>query len=140
MSTTIKLEHASRGIIKINTSTNKVDVDLSWGAGSSRPVAAAAAAAAATPAAEPAAESSSGSYTMEEIAKHNTEQDCWCVVDGMVYDLTDFLPDHPGGKRAPLIYAGKDATEEFMMLHKPEIIVKYGKPYLLGPVAGVSKL
>ena len=73
--------------------------------------------------------------TMDEIAKHNTEKDCWCVVDGMVYDLTDFLPDPPGGKRAPLIYAGKDATEEFMMLHKPELLEKYAKEYQVGVVA-----
>jgi hypothetical protein len=41
-----------------------------------------------------------------------------------VYNVTDFLGDHPGGKKAILLYAGKDATEEFLMLHKPDIIVK----------------
>jgi hypothetical protein len=43
---------------------------------------------------------------------------------GNVYNVTDFLGDHPGGKKAILLYAGKDATEEFLMLHKPDIIVK----------------
>ncbi|CAG8682286.1 3319_t:CDS:2, partial [Cetraspora pellucida] len=44
-------------------------------------------------------------YTAEEL-------DCWVIVNGEVLDVTNFLPDHPGGKKAILIYAGKDATEE----------------------------
>lgn len=29
-----------------------------------------------------------------------------------------------GGKTTIVMYAGKDATKEFKMMHKPEIIVK----------------
>jgi flavocytochrome c len=57
-------------------------------------------------------------YTWAEVAKHNKESDCWVVVNGEVLDATNFLGDHPGGKKAILIYAGRDATEEFNMLHK----------------------
>ena len=46
-----------------------------------------------------------------------------------MYDVTKFLPDHPGGKKAILMYAGKDATSEFEMLHNPDIIVKYGASF-----------
>ena len=59
---------------------------------------------------------------------------------GKVYDLTEFLPEHPGGKKPPLMAAGKDGTEMFEMLHKPEIINKYGEKYLIGKVAGKSRL
>ena len=31
--------------------------------------------------------------------------------------MTEFMPDHPGGKKAIMLYAGKDASEEFNMLH-----------------------
>jgi cytochrome b involved in lipid metabolism len=40
----------------------------------------------------------------------------------MIFSLnvTNFLPDHPGGEKAILLYAGRDATEEFNMLHDPK--------------------
>eukprot|EP00448_Togula_jolla_P015772 CAMPEP_0170589084 /NCGR_PEP_ID=MMETSP0224-20130122/11169_1 /TAXON_ID=285029 /ORGANISM="Togula jolla, Strain CCCM 725" /LENGTH=81 /DNA_ID=CAMNT_0010912833 /DNA_START=74 /DNA_END=319 /DNA_ORIENTATION=+ len=60
------------------------------------------------------------------IGKHDKETDCWCIVGGEVYDVTKFLDDHPGGKKAIMLFAGKDATEEFDMLHDRKVIKKYG--------------
>uniref|UniRef100_A0A7S3LPT8 fumarate reductase (NADH) n=2 Tax=Sar TaxID=2698737 RepID=A0A7S3LPT8_9STRA len=76
----------------------------------------------------------------EEVAKHNTDKDCWVILEGFAYDVTEFLDDHPGGKKAIMLYAGKDATKEFAMLHKPEILTKYAAEFKLGPVAGAAKL
>lgn len=36
-------------------------------------------------------------YEMEEVQKHNTEDDCWLVIGEKVYDVTAYLPEHPGG-------------------------------------------
>merc|ERR1719188_2254299 len=63
-----------------------------------------------------------GGYSMEEVAKHTAKSDCWVVVSGQVLDVTSFLSQHPGGELAILTFAGKDATEEFDMIHPPDVI------------------
>jgi len=60
-------------------------------------------------------------FTTTDVAKHNKKDDIWVIVNGQVLDVTSFLPDHPGGEKAILLYAGRDATEEFNMLHDPKV-------------------
>ncbi|KAL2200462.1 FMN-dependent dehydrogenase-domain-containing protein [Corynascus similis CBS 632.67] len=70
-----------------------------------------------------------------EVAKHNKSDDCWVIVHGRAYDVTEFLPEHPGGTKIILKYAGKDATEEFEPIHPPDTLEKYlPKSKHLGPV------
>merc|ERR1712241_1621506 len=66
------------------------------------------------------------SVTEAEVAKHSSDSDCWCIVGDEVYDVTNFLAEHPGGKKAIMLFAGKDTTEEFDMLHDRKVIKKYG--------------
>ena len=40
------------------------------------------------PVAPPAGKAASGSYTMEEIAKHDKKDDVWVIIDGQVLDVT----------------------------------------------------
>ena len=35
--------------------------------------------------------------TLEEISQHNAKDNCWLLIDGKVYNLTDFAPKHPAG-------------------------------------------
>ncbi|PIN98782.1 MAG: cytochrome B5 [Candidatus Diapherotrites archaeon CG10_big_fil_rev_8_21_14_0_10_31_34] len=51
-------------------------------------------------------------FSLSEIAKHNNADDCWLVLSGKVFDVTEFIPSHPGGT-AILEGCGKDATELF---------------------------
>merc|ERR1719453_188288 len=73
-----------------------------------------------------------GGYTLEEVAKHNKKGDCWVVVNGQVLNVTNFLSQHPGGELAILTFAGKDATEEFNMIHPPDVIPKYAPDAIIG--------
>merc|ERR1711972_1132103 len=75
-----------------------------------------------------------GGYTLDEVAKHTSKSDCWVVVNGEVLDVTKFLSEHPGGELAILTFAGKDATEEFNMIHPPDVIPKYAPDAIIGKV------
>ncbi|OAL00712.1 hypothetical protein IQ06DRAFT_275567 [Phaeosphaeriaceae sp. SRC1lsM3a] len=63
--------------------------------------------------------------TGEEVAKHNSRESCWVIIHGRAYDITEFLPEHPGGPKIILKYAGKDATEEYEPIHPPDTLDKY---------------
>jgi cytochrome b involved in lipid metabolism len=67
-------------------------------------------------------------YTMEEVAKHNSKESCWTVIRGEVYDLTNWIDKHPGGADKILKICGKDGTDLFIKQHggreKPEKILE----------------
>merc|ERR1719247_1291049 len=63
--------------------------------------------------------------TLADVAKHTTKGDCWVVVNGVVIDVAGFLAEHPGGELAILTFGGKDASEEFNMIHPPDVVDKY---------------
>ncbi|EEB92776.1 hypothetical protein MPER_08668, partial [Moniliophthora perniciosa FA553] len=75
----------------------------------------------------------------KEVAQHNSRESCWIIVHGKVYDVTEFLDDHPGGSKIILKYAGKDATyvtpQEYDPIHPPDAITTNLPPEKhLGPV------
>ncbi|KAI2636141.1 FMN-dependent dehydrogenase [Xylaria nigripes] len=64
----------------------------------------------------------------EEVAKHTTSESCWVLLYGDVYDVTEFLPSHPGGSKIILQLAGRDATAEFDPIHPPGTLEENLKP------------
>lgn len=52
-------------------------------------------------------------FTIDEVASHNSKTDCWTVISGQVYELTDFINRHPGGDEI-LRACGTDATTLFV--------------------------
>ncbi|TKA67740.1 hypothetical protein B0A55_07785 [Friedmanniomyces simplex] len=46
-----------------------------------------------------------------DVAAHNTAKSCYVTIGTKVYDVTEFLGDHPGGGDLILQYGGKDAKE-----------------------------
>ncbi|KAK5134390.1 hypothetical protein LTR08_006570 [Meristemomyces frigidus] len=75
-------------------------------------------------------------FSLEEVAKHNTKEDLWIAVKGVVMNVTDWVDEHPGGPQALFSHMGKDASEEFEMLHDDEVIPKYAAGIVIGRVKG----
>lgn len=88
------------------------------------------------------------------IVSFYTEDSAWVIVDGGVYDVTDFLEDvrgvvmwltskdpltpcaclsqHPGGKKILLKNCGKDASEAFWTYHSEKVLQKTAAEYKIG--------
>ena len=83
-------------------------------------------------------------FSVEEVQQHNSEKDFWIIHRGKVYDVSEFLERHPGGKDILLRFAGKDVTKVMTQddLHRHTNFA-YGwlGKYLIGRLKGeVRKL
>jgi cytochrome b involved in lipid metabolism len=65
--------------------------------------------------------------TSDEVAQHNTESSIWIIVHDKVYDVTNFLNEHPGGKKVLLKVAGTDATQQFDNFHALSVLEKHSQ-------------
>ncbi|MFN4181105.1 MAG: cytochrome b5 domain-containing protein [Candidatus Paceibacteria bacterium] len=54
---------------------------------------------------------------LEEIAKHNTRNDCYLIIKDSVYSVAGFIDQHPGGANKILEMCGKEATKTFTLIH-----------------------
>jgi len=77
-------------------------------------------------------------YTWEEIEKHRSLDSLWVVSNDFVYDITKFVPSHPGGSHTLLTCAAQDITYLIWTSHpfttKPsKILEKYKIGLVDGP-------
>eukprot|EP00775_Hariotina_reticulata_P009184 gene9184-9350_t len=79
---------------------------------------------------------SSKTFSLEECKQHTSDKDCWLVVHGKVYNVTDFLEEHPGGYDIILTSAGKDATQDFEEIGHSNSARELLEKYLIGAYAG----
>jgi cytochrome b involved in lipid metabolism len=94
--------------------------------------------AAATPVASatPTPSATTSGYTMAQVAANNSAKSCWAVIEGSVYNLTNWINSHPGGTGAIISLCGTEATSSFNAQHANQ-----SRPssrlsgYLLGPLA-----
>lgn len=56
-------------------------------------------------------------FSLSEVALHATADDCWSVVNGNVYELTEWISGHPGGSSAIESMCGIDASTMFNNQH-----------------------
>ncbi|CAG8551724.1 10983_t:CDS:2 [Dentiscutata erythropus] len=76
----------------------------------------------------------SKTITVEEVAQHNIESSIWIIVHDKVYDVTNFLNEHPGGKKVLLKVAGSDATKQFDNFHSLDVLKKYSPQLQIGNI------
>ncbi|KDE04486.1 hypothetical protein MVLG_05053 [Microbotryum lychnidis-dioicae p1A1 Lamole] len=79
-------------------------------------------------------------FSAAEVNKHKSAESAWTIVDGGVYDVTEFLEDHPGGKKILLNSCGKDSSDSFWKFHSKKILTKTAAKMLIGSVEGQAKL
>lgn len=68
---------------------------------------------------------------LSTLARHKSASDCWVAYDNKVYDLTSWLPVHPGSAAAIIPYCGtsKEFTNAFTQKHgtsKVSMLMKMG--------------
>ncbi|KAI0411090.1 hypothetical protein F5X98DRAFT_64407 [Xylaria grammica] len=59
-----------------------------------------------------------------DIAKHNSKSDCWVIINDHVFDVTDWLEQHPGGEDLIFDYRGQDASAAYNSQHPPNLVFR----------------
>jgi len=67
---------------------------------------------------------------LAELFKHNIKSDCWIAVRGKVYNVTDWIPQHPGGSDPIVLNASRDATQLFEAYHPLRVYPLLQKYYI----------
>ncbi|XP_034302423.2 acyl-CoA 6-desaturase isoform X3 [Magallana gigas] len=76
-----------------------------------------------------------GTYSYQEVSKHDKRDDRWIIINNQVYNITNWARRHPGGSRVIGHYAGQDATDAFRAFHNDlDQVQKYLLPLHIGSV------
>ncbi|OCH83801.1 cytochrome b5 [Obba rivulosa] len=51
------------------------------------------------------------------LKEHRTREDAWSAFNGKVYNITPYLPYHPGGEKELMRVAGRDGSKLFALTH-----------------------
>ena len=67
------------------------------------------------------------------LAGHDSEDSCWVCIHGRVYNVTNFLSEHPGGGDIILDASGaQDASEEFDNVKHSQTALDSMNKYFIG--------
>lgn len=66
---------------------------------------------------QPAPAPAPSGITLTQIAQHNSDASCWSAISGNVYDLTSWIPNHPGGENTIRRICGKDGSSDYSRQH-----------------------
>ncbi|CAH2351980.1 cytochrome b5 [[Candida] railenensis] len=71
-------------------------------------------------------------FTLKDIANHDSPNDLWMVIYNKVYDITDFVSEHPGGAEVMFDCGGIDATIAFEDVAHSDVALSMLDPYYVG--------
>ncbi|THH31515.1 hypothetical protein EUX98_g2675 [Antrodiella citrinella] len=63
---------------------------------------------------------------MSVLKEHNKKDDAWSAFNGKVYNITHYLPFHPGGEKELMRVAGRDGTKLFDRIIQQALIEGLG--------------
>jgi hypothetical protein len=88
-----------------------------------------------TPTPTPSPTATEVGYTVEQVRANNSAASCWTIIDGSVYNLTQWINAHPGGPGVIRSLCGVDGTASFKAQHENQRSpTQRLSSYLLGPL------
>ncbi|KDP28439.1 hypothetical protein JCGZ_14210 [Jatropha curcas] len=73
-------------------------------------------------------------HHFDDVVKHKDRHDCWLLIHGQVFDVTNFLEEHPGGDEVLLAATEKDATDDFQDVGHSKDAKELMKKYYIGDI------
>lgn len=63
--------------------------------------------------------------TPSMLKEHNKKDDAWTCIGGKVYNMTPYLPYHPGGEKELMRVAGRDGTKLFGASFNAQVVERH---------------
>jgi cytochrome b involved in lipid metabolism len=82
---------------------------------------------------------SSREVSKAELGEHNNHKDCWISIHGIVFDITPFLNEHPGGPDVIVSCSGKDCTHDFEDVGHTDSARRIADKYAVGRLEGTPE-
>ena len=73
-------------------------------------------------------------FSLTDVEQHATRDDCWYMLYGEVWDLTDYIDRHPGGAQRIYDYCGGGTLTEdaYSRQHNPNLLWQKVSQHYLG--------
>lgn len=74
----------------------------------------------------------------QRLAKDNQNHGIWIVIDGIVYNCTKFIHEHPGGDTVIRSFVGEDCSWQFWRFHSRSIMNNFGRSLRIGRTEAIE--
>lgn len=75
----------------------------------------------------------------KDLSQHADHADCWICLHGLIFDITPFLNEHPGGPDVIVSVSGRDCTREFEDVGHTDSARRLAQKYLMGKLQGCAE-